>query len=60
MPSEVIIIKSNNIAPWLQVTLFKGAATKQMKKTHSKNEKGKDIKKYIYRYKKTHTYIIYK
>ena len=36
--------KSISIAPWLQVTLFKGAVTKQNKKKHSKNAKGKDIK----------------
>ena len=43
------------MAPWLQVTLFKGAVTKQIKK-HSENAKGKD-KKYIYK-PKTHTYIL--
>ena len=35
--------KSISIAPWLQVTLFKGADTKTLKK-RSKHAKGKDIK----------------
>ena len=39
--------KSISIAPWLQVTLFKGAVTKQKKIyiLYSKNDKGKYIKK---------------
>ena len=37
------INKSIYIAPWLQVTLFKGAVTS---KKPSKNAKGKDIKIY--------------